>query len=458
MYPGLSMLRATVVVIAALLAFPLLSGAAATTGERYIVGYSEGDEEAARAAVLAAGGEIQRHNGALRVFVVETSDPARFELLVSSSGAIEYVETDDPTRLDGAQWNGAQWNGAQWNGAQWNGAQWNGAQWNGAQWNGATDGTEVQRQAARWSIQHFDAQGGSKFKYDAATTDPGLIWQWGAWATRAPDAWKTVTGTRSATLCVLDSGLAWDHPDVADNVWTGPGGEHGWNARDPTASAYDDAGHGTHVSGVAAATLGNAFGVAGVGNVQVMTVKVLGADGTGHESDLAFGLAWCGDQGASVALMALHATEPGPTLDRALQYAADRDVLLVGSAGNGGPCSDCVVFPASDPRVVAVAAVDGGLDPAAFASRGPQVEVAAPGVHVLGPFPGDAFVFGSGSSQAAAYAAGLAASLRDAAPWLSASEARALLSSTAQDIGAPGPDDATGAGLVRVDKALQATA
>jgi serine protease len=151
--------------------------------------------------------------------------------------------------------------------------------------------------------------------------------------------------------------------------------------------------------------------------------------------------------------MALSASEPGPTMDRALQFATDRDVLLLASAGNTG---GAVEYPANDERVVAVSAVDGALKLATFSSRGSDVELAAPGVAILGPIVGDAFAFGSGTSQAVGIAAGVATLVRDADPTLSAERTRALLHGSARDLGPVGPDASFGHGLVDADAALAA--
>ena len=428
----------------------LVPAASASQPARYIVGYAPANEAEALALITLSGGDVHRTNDELGFAVVFVDNPATFEQAMALAPLVDYVERDGPTRISGAQWNGAQWNGAQWNGVQWNGAQWNGAQWNGAQWNDANlkDVSDDQRKAAKWTEKHYQAESTNKMQWAGDSTDPGLVWQWGSWAADANHAWTAgKTGTRSASLCVLDSGVAWDHSDVAPNH------ARSHNAIDPSASAYDDGGHGTHVAGIAAGALANGRGVAGVGNVQILGAKVLGGDGSGYESDLAFGLVWCANQDAEVAVMALSVTDADhPTLQRAIAYAASRDVLLVASAGNEG-CSGCVAYPASHPDVVAVAAVDGDLARASFSSQGSQVELAAPGVAMLGPLPGEKYAFGSGTSQAAAFAAGAAALVRDAHPGLSAQQARARLASTADDLGAAGRDTQTGHGLVDVRSA-----
>lgn len=408
-------------------------------GGQVIVGYRDGALDPTLELVGALGADVTDTNERLGFVVARTTDVTGLLSALLGVATIEYVEEDDRTHLDGAQWNGAQWNGAQWNGAQWNTMRDQGAQWNGAQWN-----------AHHWTIQHAPM----KWSYDTGSSDPGLMWQWGSWAAHAPQASLVDAGSRGATLCVLDSGVAWDHADLDGNMWTGVSGEHGWNAIDGSSHAYDDAGHGTHIAGIAAAEIGNAYGMAGVGNVRIMAVKVLDANGTGYESDLAFGIIWCATHGADVAVMALSVTEVNhPTLTRALQFAADRDVLLLASAGND---AGAVAYPASHPAVMAVSAVDGNLTLAPFSNRGADVDLAAPGVAVLGTFPGNSWVFGSGTSQAVGFAAGAAALLRDADPTLTATQTRDILLKTATDIGAAGEDDLYGAGFVDVERALLA--
>lgn len=411
---GLPLVVAFVMIAPAASAIGLLGIATDEPGE-LLVGYRPGQLGQALAAVYALDGEVLRTNEQARFLVVATRSATQFLATLALDPAVEYVERNDPVRANGAQWNGAQWNGAQWNGAEWNGAQWN------------SNGT---------------------------AGDPGSSSQWGLDAVRAPAAWNVTTGTRAAELCVLDSGVAWDHPDLAANVWTGPDGARGFNAIDPRLTAYDDAGHGTHMAGIAAAGVRNGVGGAGVANVTILPVKVLDATGTGKEDDLATGLVWCADRGADVALMALSVDNDGPTVRNALQYAASRDVLLVASAGNKGSCSSCVAYPARDSNVVAVSAVAKDRTLAPFSSQGPQVELAAPGVDIVSTFTGAGYAYGSGTSQAAAFVAGAAALLRDAHPDASAPTVRAALQHGARDLGAAGPDARYGYGLLDVAAAL----
>lgn len=373
-----------------------------------LVGFSSGaDRTAVALRIEEAGGRIVRTSVPLGFAQVATRDPAALATALAADADVAYVEPDAPTSALGAEWNGAQWNGAQWNGAEWNG---------------------------------MDSLG-------PGAGDPGAPRQWGLDATRAPAAWQTEPGRGAATLCVLDTGVDSSHPDLAPHV------RAGWSALDGTSDTRDPAGHGTHVASIAAARHGDGYGVAGVANSLILPVKVLRADGTGTAADLALGLAWCADRGADVALLALGVTGRPQTVDRALAYADARGVVLVASAGNRG-CDGCVGYPASDPRVLAVAALapDGSVAP--FSSRGPEVDVAAPGVEILGAVPG-AFAYGSGTSQAVAWAAGAAALVRERDASLPPAAVRARLTENARDVGPAGFDARSGHGALDVAAAIE---
>ena len=392
-------MRAPVLVLATLLLVPtatasLVGGLLGPPPQPadVIVGHQTGERDAVSALLGSLGATVGRADADLSFVTARVPSLPLAMAALTASPLVTFVETDHATAMTGAEWNGAEWNGAEWNGAEWNGAEWNGIA--------------------------------------GAPAEPGLGFQWGLMAIHAPLAWKTTTGSDGATLCVLDSGVDATHPDLAPNMWSDATGAHGWNFVANNADTSDDGGHGTHMAGIAAASIGNAWGVAGVGNERIMSVKVLDGSGHGKESDLASGIAWCALHGAKVALMALSVTDWGPALEGAVAFAAKRDVLLVGSAGNAGPCTDCVAYPARDARVLAVSAIDAAGKPASFSSQGAQVDIAAPGVKILSTFPGDRFVYGSGTSQAAAFAAGVAALARDRAPSLSADATRTLLTST----------------------------
>ncbi|NQT15802.1 MAG: S8 family serine peptidase, partial [Planctomycetes bacterium] len=118
----------------------------------------------------------------------------------------------------------------------------------------------------------------------------------------APEAWDLVTGAESIVVGVIDSGIDYNHPDLAANVWTNPGevpgngvdddgngfvdDVHGYDFANDDGDPLDDDGHGTHVSGTIAGVGNNGQGVAGVNwTGSVMGLKFLDAEGSGFTSD-----------------------------------------------------------------------------------------------------------------------------------------------------------------------------
>lgn len=283
-------------------------------------------------------------------------------------------------------------------------------------------------------------------------------------AIRADLAWDLRAGGEDTLVAVLDTGVDAGHPDLRANLWVGPSGEHGWNAIENSTDVADEHGHGTHVAGIVGAVLGNAQGVAGLAQVDVAAVKALDASGQGFTSDVAAGLDWASQQSARVALVALSFTTESPTLSDAVALATARGTLVVAAAGDAG-ASPAVGWPAAHPDALAVAALGASATTAAsFSPAGPEIDLAAPGVGVLSTTPTYATSPGltpnyddlSGTSVAAAHVAGVAALVAASDPRLGAPAIRALLEARAVDLGAPGRDDATGAGRVDAFSALRA--
>ena len=411
--------EASVVLVASLLVLvPLaISPASGASSEAaLLVSYKEGaraDEIAAR-----AGASLVRDEPGLGVALVRAGSGAAAAL--ARDGAVLAVEADRTVRVAGASWNGAQWNGAQWNGAQWNGASWNGAQWNGAQWNGAS-WNGAQWNGAQWNLAWDGTQwnGGS----DDAPAPP-----WGLLAVRAFDAWSHGIPQENRLVCLVDTGIDAAHPALAARVHAT------YNALAPGSPATDDAGHGTHLAGIVAAVHDGAWPVPGLSAARLAAAKALGADGAGATSDVIEGMAWCGKQGAHVVLLAFTEDQPTKAFRRAVAALQRDGALVVASAGNAG-CGKCVSEPAAFPGVLGVGAFgpDGATAP--FSSDGPEVDLLAPGVLVTSAFPGEGMRTGSGTSQAAAFAAGAAALLWSHHPQWHAPRVAAHLEATADPEG-----------------------
>jgi serine protease len=134
-------------------------------------------------------------------------------------------------------------------------------------------------------------------------------------------------------------------------------------------------------------------------------------------------------------------------------------VLLVAAGGNQG--TNSVDIPARYGSVIAVAATDESDQRASFSNFGSQIELSAPGVDILSTMPsytvflneppygyGHAYDYLSGTSMASPHVSGVAALVWAAHPDWTNAQVRSRLTSSAEDLGAPGRDRYFGYGLV----------
>lgn len=286
--------------------------------------------------------------------------------------------------------------------------------------------------------------------------DPRYGEQYGPAHIRAPEAWDTTLGDLDATLCVVDTGVRYTHEEIGGR-WLG--GRDFYNG---DADPWDDHGHGTWVTTIGAGEINNAAGIAGVGNVGIRAAKVLSSQGTGFLSTVADGIQWCADNGGprTVISMSLGSSLGATVLQNAVTYAATKGALQVAAAGNDGPCSNCVNYPARYTEVIAVTCTDAAKNLCSFSSAGPQAELAAPGASILGGWNGSNsdYRFASGTSASTPHVSGTAALVWSHATGPTAGQLRQLLQANAADLGPSGLDSQFGHGLVDAKATLDAAA
>jgi subtilisin len=249
-----------------------------------------------------------------------------------------------------------------------------------------------------------------------------------------------------AHVAIIDTGIDSTHPDLKDNLGKGKAFVAGMG----TPLWHDDNGHGTHCAGIADA-IDNDIGVVGVSTEATLhAVKVLSAAGAGLTSDVAAGIEWTADQGYDVGSLSLGGGGDSDLLREACEYARQKGVLLVAAAGNSGPCTDCVSYPAKYDACMAISATDSNDNLASFSSTGPEVVLAAPGDSIYSTYLGGSYATLSGTSMACPHVSGAAAQLM--AQGYSRGEARRRLCRTAEDIGLSSYEQ--GCGLLDVAAAL----
>lgn len=299
--------------------------------------------------------------------------------------------------------------------------------------------------------------------------DSSLSLQWGLDTINAYEAWDITRGTYDVVVGVLDTGIDWNHPDIAANIWTGSDGYHGYNfidgnhiPMDDNINSYDELGrfvpntytyHGTHVAGVLGAVMNNNQGIAGMAQVRLMAVKVMNDSGEGTDATVASGIRWAVDNGASIITMSLGVEGPSSTLENAVEYASSRGVVMVAASGNSG--SSYVSYPAAYSSVIAVGATDNADRRATFSNFGNNLDIMAPGVQIYSTQGSSGYQYLSGTSTAAPFVAGVAALMLSINPALSPVDVGNVMNATAIDISRTSYDTATGWGIVDSFRAVE---
>lgn len=259
------------------------------------------------------------------------------------------------------------------------------------------------------------------YKINLAPNDPNYSSMWGlknsgqtvsggSYSTNNPGsagfdmdmekAWAKTTGS-NVVVAVVDSGVNYNHQDLADNMWDGTTKnaawtKHGWDCVNNNNDPMDLNGHGTHVAGTIGAVGSNNLGGAGVcWNVKIMAVRVLNAAGSGTSADIAEGITFAYTNGAKVINMSLGGYAYDNLIYNAISSAKTNGVLVVVAAGNDAndnngtyktyPCS----YSDLD-NIICVAALDQKYQLASFSNYGSSyVHVGAPGTNILSTFAGN---------------------------------------------------------------------
>ena len=253
----------------------------------------------------------------------------------------------------------------------------------------------------------------------------------------ATSAWDISTGSRANVVAVIDTGVDYNHPDLAANVWsapsaftvtigslniTCPAGSHGFNAITNTCDPLDDNNHGSHVSGTIGAVGNNGVGVVGVNWIaSIMGSKFLNSAGSGTTANainaIEFTIQAKQIFGANANVRVLSNSWGGGGFSQALldeiNKANTNNMLFVAAAGNNSSNNDTTAFyPANynAPNVVAVAATNNQDQLASFSNFGRNtVHLGAPGVDVLSTTTNNTYSTFSGTSMATPHVSGAAA-------------------------------------------------
>ena len=325
--------------------------------------------------------------------------------------------------------------------------------------------------------------------------DEGFKTQWPLALINAPKAWDTTTGDENLVVAVVDTGVIFDHPDlkprlvggydfITDPLNGGDGDGRDGNPTDAGDEGEESSGfHGTHISGIIGAASGNSIGMAGVDwSCRIQPVRVLGVNRhRGKDSDIADGIRWAAGLNvpgvpqnrtpARIINMSFGGPGYSGVLQSAVLAAQARSVLLIASAGNAHADAQTNV-PGALEGVVSIASAGPDGNPATYSNFGARVDFMSPGGSLFLDAPvGEStpgavwstsyvratnqpvFAYAAGTSQAAAYASGVAALVRAAAPSLRPEVVAAILR-RASRLPKDGCPDGCGGGLIDASLAV----
>lgn len=272
----------------------------------------------------------------------------------------------------------------------------------------------------------------------------------------AESMWNIETGQSSIVIGVIDTGVDYNHPDLAPNMWKNPGeiaGDnidndnngyiddvYGINAILGNGNPMDDNMHGTHVSGTIGAKGNNNVGVVGVAqNVQIAACKFLSSQGSGSISDAIECMQYFAKlKQAGVNLISTSNSWGGgsrsQSMEDAIKAHRDLDILFIAAAGNESNNNDNQAsYPATYQisNVISVAATDSNDRLASFSNYGTKtVHVAAPGVKILSTVPNNGYSELSGTSMATPHVTGLSAIIKSHFPLLDYKGIKSLILSS----------------------------
>lgn len=284
--------------------------------------------------------------------------------------------------------------------------------------------------------------------YPTVLENPRVQEQWHLENAGVQDAWYWLEsqgyeagGSSNVVIAVIDTGVDYNHVDLAANMWVNTGeipnngidddgngfidDIHGVNVvsdeRFHSGDPMDNHGHGTHVAGIAAAT-NNKEGIVGVAyNSKIMAIKAGNASGYFLQTDIAEAILYAYEQGADVINMSFGGTTVSNLVQDALSVAYTRSVL-VAAAGNSGAKNQGLLgipnYPAAYPYVVGVMSINQSNIRSLFSNydsvhfNNIEYEMYAPGEGIISALPGDKYASWSGTSMAAPIVAGTAALMR----------------------------------------------
>jgi len=270
------------------------------------------------------------------------------------------------------------------------------------------------------------------YEFNFTPNDPSYNLQYGLTRINAAQAWDISQGDTTISIGIVDTGVDWDHPDLAANIWRNwneiPnngidddnngfiddirgwdfGGLNGTPDNDPMEDQPD---HGTHVAGIASAVTNNGIGVASIGfKCKIMAIKTSRNDLRGPNGPYIIfgyeGIVYAANNGARVINCSWGGSGFSMFGQEIINYAISKNSLVVCAAGNSN--SSEPFYPASYKGALSVASTTNTDARSSFSNFGKTIDVSAPGNNIYNTWQNNTYATLSGTSMASPLTAGLA--------------------------------------------------
>ncbi len=355
--------------------------------------------------------------------------------------------------------------------------------------NDVDEGAFLQLQSLDQNIEYV--QKATNYQINFTPNDSLLAQQWALNKIQAFDAWNKTQGTDSVLIGVIDTGIDYLHPDLKNKIWQNPGESgngketngidddnngfiddyQGWDFTDRVGFPFDSSGgdylgwdndpideqgHGTYISGIAAAQTNNLTGVAGAApNIKLVNLRAFDPGGYGEEDDVAAAIIYAVQMGVKVLNMSFGDYSFSYVLRDVVRYASSKNMVLVGSSGNGN--SSNPHYPSGYSEVICVGNSTQDDFRAGNSNYGSTLDLMAPGTQIITTARDNKYSSVSGTSAATPHVAAAAALILSLGNFTN-EEVKQILKSTSDDIDEPGWDIYTGAGRLNMFRAVTVTA
>lgn len=314
-------------------------------------------------------------------------------------------------------------------------------------------GTPDQSQSGQVGLPKVIGPGAYESVMTAATSgiDIDILPAW--------DLYNAAENKRHVIVAVIDTGIDYTHPELANALWVNPGeipGDgidndgngyiddiFGWNfyyGNNQTFMGYEDS-HGTHAAGTIAADKGSS-GIVGITDnnyVKIMSLKALGGYyGAGSVEAVVEAIHYAEANGAAICNLSFGTSLYDERLETAIKNSSMLFIVAAGngdSSGRGYNTDELPIYPASftSDNIISVANLlfDGNLSSSSNYGA-VSVDIAAPGSYILSTVPGNQYGFMTGTSMAAPMVTGVAAMLYSYRPDISLQDVKQIILNSAR--------------------------